>query len=441
MSTQPRRHARPRALVATATATAALSVLTACGSADPVPPSPESTGGIELVRADIGRAPATPAQAAAAVASVNGLGADLYRRLAAADPTGNLVFSPSSIATALAMTRFGARGATAAEMDRVLHVTDPTALPQSMNALDQVLAGRSGSFPFGDSTVEIALSTANSLWAQQGLTFDQDFLKTLASAYGAGVRTVDYQQAPEPARAAINAWVAQQTKDKITDLLAPGTIDTATRLTLVNAIYLKAPWQFPFAKELTTPGPFTDATGSTDTVPMMHLGESLPYASGKGWQAVGLPFAGGGLEMDILVPDAGTVAAFEKGLSADRLDAMTSALQQRPVVLTLPKWTAKTSVGLTAALKALGMPTAFTDDADFSGMTTAERFLISDVVHQATMTVDENGTEAAAATAVMMAGTSAPTSQVTLTVDRPFLVVLRDTETGAVLFLGRVAQP
>jgi serpin B len=415
--------------------------MAACGSSSPAPPSADSSGGIELVRADVGRAAATPAEAAAAVASVNALGTDLYRRLASADPTGNLVFSPSSIATALAMTRVGAKGATAAEMDHVLHVTDPAALPQSMNALDQVLASRSGSFPFGDSTVEITVSTANSLWGQRGLAFEPTFLQTLASSYGAGVRTVDYRQAPEPARAAINAWVAQQTKDKITDLLAAGTIDSSTRLTLVNAIYLKAPWQFPFAKELTAPGSFTDASGRTDTTAMMHLGESLPYASGKGWQAVGLPFIGGGLEMDIIVPDAGTLAAFEKALDADTLTEVTTALAARPVILTVPKWKSTTSVSLTEALQALGMPTAFTDAADFSGMTTAEQFLISDVVHQATMTVDEDGTEAAAATAVVMAGTSAPTSPVTLTVDRPFLLVLRDTQTGAVIFLGRVAHP
>jgi len=408
---------------------------TACGGS-----GDEEAAGGEVLRADVPRATVAPAAVEPAVASVNRVGTDLYRRLAA--ETGNIVLSPTSIATALAMARAGAAGLTATEMDSVLAVTDPAALHAGMNALDQALAARSGPQPQDDgTTVEVTLTSANSLWAQTDRTYEQLFLDLLASQYGAGLRTVDYERDPEAARAAINGWVAEETRDRIPELLPEGSVQPETRLTLVNAVYLKAPWRYAFAEGGTQPGPFTKTDGTTVQVPLMALDERLPYARGAGWQAVELPYAGGDLAMLVLVPDAGELTAFEQALTADQLAQIAGSLQATQVALRLPKWDTERELSLRDALAALGMPTAFTDAADFSGMTTEEPLQIADVIHQANITVDEKGTEAAAATAVVMEATAAAPQPVELTVDRPFVFALRDTATGAVLFLGRVTDP
>jgi len=264
------------------------------------------------------------------------------------------------------------------------------------------------------------------------------YLEALASRFDTGVRLVDYVAQPEAARALINSWVDDQTEHRIPELLVPGIITSDTRLTLVNAIYLKAPWQTPFQPSATRPGTFTLADGSTVEVPMMAARTSLPYAAGNGWQAVELPYIGHALALTVIMPD--DLAAFESSLTADQLAAIIEDLGEYNVTLTFPKFGIETKAMLAALLAALGMPSAFDGRADFSGITTAEALLISDVVHQANIDVDEKGTEAAAATAVVMRGGAAPQS-VTLHVDRPFLFALRDVPTGAVLFLGRVLDP
>jgi serpin B len=213
----------------------------------------------------------------------------------------------------------------------------------------------------------------------------------------------------------------------------------ATRLTLVNAIYLKAPWQTPFSEGATEEGTFTRADGSTVEVPFMATTSSYPYASGDGWQAVEVPYLGGSLAMTLILPD--DLAGFERTLTPDGLTAITSSLTDTQVALALPRFGIETKAELASILAALGMPTAFTDAADFSGITTAERLAISDVIHQANIDVDEKGTEAAAATAVVMRQTAMPSEPLTVRVDRPFLFALRDVPTGATLFLGRVGDP
>ena len=279
------------------------------------------------------------------------------------------------------------------------------------------------------------LRIANALWAQHGVAFQQPFLDVLAGEFGAGLELVDYHSDAEGARAEINAWVAAQTEDRIEELLGAGTITPDTRLTLVNAVYMKAPWQLPFERSATADQAFTRGDGSTVTAPMMHATRSMGYSTGGGSTAVELPYAGGGLSMLLVLPD--------ESVAADAVELPgPGALPTTKVRLTLPRWDTETSVSLADALAALGMPTAFTDGADFSGMTTEAPLRVSDVVHQADITVDEYGTEAAAATAVMMAATSAPDGEPPSVVfDRPFLFAVRTTDTGAVLFQGHVADP
>jgi len=369
--------------------------------------------------------------------SMESFGTDLYAVVATGD--GNVVFSPASIMTALAMTYAGARGVTAEEMAAVLHVDlDDPAFHAAMNALDLALESRS--FKSGDDRVQ--LSIANSLWGQDGLAFEQPFLDTLAEDYGTGMRLVDFKAAAEKARVQINDWVASQTNDKITDLIPAGVLNDLTRLVLVNAVYLDATWALQFDPNDTSYGSFTTLAGTQVTVPMMRQTSSFSYAKGDGWQAVQLPYSGNKLAMLLIVPDQGRFTDVEQELGSGLLSEAVAGLSPASVALTVPKFTFRTQAQLGSALKTLGMPTAFDpNSADFSGMTTEEQLLIDEVIHEAYIAVDEEGTEAAAATAVVMRATSAPMVDVTFEIDRPFIFALRDTETGALLFLGRVTDP
>jgi serpin B len=396
-------------------------------------------GEIALARANVPRAATSAGDAAAAADGINAFGLELYRLVAAGG--SNVVISPASIALALAMARAGARGTTAAEMDVVLHdvASDPHAA--WMNALDQALAARSGTFTDENGQdARVTLRIANAPFAQDGMPLEQAYLAALASRFGAGLRLVDYIGQTEAARKLINGWVDDQTEHRIPQLLDPGILTSLTRLTLVNAIYLKAAWQYPFDPDATESAAFTRLDGTTVSVPTMSLSASLPYASGAGWQAVELPYVGDALAMTLILPD--DLASFEKSLTAASLDEIVGSLGGRSVSLTMPRFGIETRARLAGLLTALGMPTAFDPDrADFSGITTAERLVISDVIHQANIDVDEKGTEAAAATAVVLRATAAPAEPVTVHLDRPFLFALRDVPTGTVLFLGRVSDP
>jgi serpin B len=278
------------------------------------------------------------------------------------------------------------------------------------------------------------------VFAQQGLHLDSGFLDTLAGEYGAAVGLVDYKTAAAAARTLINQWVAGETHDRITDLIPDGALDELTRLVLVNAVYLHADWATPFDKDATHDGPF-HAPGGDVQVPLMHGQEERGFAEGDGWKAVDLDYAGGQLAMTILVPDAGRFDEVTSHLDVTMLDAAT-ATKPATVDLTLPKFDIDKQLLLKDQLVALGMPTAFADHrADFSGITTDEELVIDDVIHQADVTVDEKGTVAAAATAVIMRTTSAPANPKTLVVDRPFVFLLRDKATGAVVFAGQVTNP
>jgi len=384
------------------------------------------------------RAAGSPGDAAQAASAIDAFGFDFYK--AALTSGGNAVFSPASIVLALSMAQAGARGETASQMDTVLHSAAGAGGGNGINSLDQALTGLSGTYKDANGTdQQLTLRIANAPFAQRGLQLQEPFLDTLASRYGAGLRLVDFQGDPSAACQLIDGWVSDQTEGRIPNLLAG--LDAATRLVLANAIYLKAPWQTPFDKKSTNPAPFTRSDGSQVSVPTMSLNLSEGgYASGSGWQAVELPYANGSLAMDIVVPD--NLATFERSLDSTLFDQIAAFLQSTDVDLTLPRFKIETKSDLSSVLARMGMPLAFDPDrADFSGITAPEQLYISAVVHQANISVDEKGTEAAAATAVVMTASLAPSKQVTLHVDRPFIFAVRDTNTGAILFLGRVADP
>ncbi|MFH1330724.1 MAG: serpin family protein [Actinomycetota bacterium] len=424
----------------TAAAVAALLALLApaCGDGGAV------SGG--LIASDLERrGPEAPAADVAAVAAGNNAFAVAAYAMLAAQEEGNLVYSPASIRLALAMTYAGAKGQTAAEMAEVLRFDlQGEALHAAFNALDQELASRNRVEPTLDDGVErkVRLSIANSLWGQQGFTFTPEFLDTLAANYGAGMRVVDFVAATEAARRAINDWVAGETNDRITDLIPEGVLSEMTRLVLTNAVYLDATWSSIFGKDATFDAPFFLLDGSEVSVATMHQESFFFYAAGDGWQAVELPYVGEELAMVFLVPDTGRFTEIEGLVGGGLLDEVVAGLEGVEVRLALPKFEFRFKASVADLLAGLGMPTAFDpDSADFSGMTTEDRLFISDVIHEAFIKVDEEGTEAAAATAVIMDPTSAPVEVVELAVDRPFLFSLYDRATGEVLFLGRVLNP
>jgi len=364
---------------------------------------------------------------------------DLYQAVRANQ--GNLLYSPYSISLALAMTYTGAEGETKQQMADTLSFTLPDdRLHPAFNALDLDLARR-GEDRQGEVGLRFQLNIANTIWGQEGYAFLPEFLDVLAQNYGAGLRLLDFVSAPEESRLAINDWVSDQTEGKIPDLMPQGLIDELTRLVLTNAIYFNAAWAFPFKPQDTEDGPFHLLDGGEVTVPMMKQGHEFGYAEGEGYQAVSLPYGVGGVSMVLLVPEAGQFEAFESSLNAERVDAIVKGLERWGVTLSMPKFDFESSFDLGEALATMGMPDAFSELADFSGMTGTRELLISAVVHKAFISVDEEGTEAAAATAAVGGLLSAPEGHAELTVDRPFVFLIRDYETGAVLFVGRVINP
>ncbi len=375
----------------------------------------------------------------ALVAGNSAFAFDLYQAIR--KEPGNLFYSPYSISVALAMTYAGARGETERQMAEVLRFRlEQARLHPAFNALDQALASRGAGAKAKDGQ-PFRLNIANSLWGQAGYKFLPAFLDTLAENYGAGLRLVDFQKSPDVARETINDWVANQTEGKIRDLIPQGAIDALTRLVLANAIYFNAAWMYPFEKDATQDGPFYLLDGSQVVVPMMRLDKHLRYFAGEGVQAVELPYDGGEVSMVLLVPDRGTFAAFEEGLSAEVVAGILARMETTSVNLTMPRFKYDSTLSLAGTLKAMGMPDAFSTDADFSGMDGTRNLAITDVFHKAFVAVDEAGTEAAAATAVIIGLTAMPASPVDLTVDRPFVFLIRDIQTGTILFVGRVLNP
>jgi serpin B len=365
---------------------------------------------------------------------------DLYQQLK--DKEGNLFYSPYSISLALAMTYGGARTETEEQMADALRFSLPqNRLHPAFNALALALDSR-GEGAQGKDGEGFRLNIVNAIWGQQDYPFLGDFLDLLAVNYGAGLRVLDFIGATEESRVTINDWVSDQTEGRIKDLIPAGAITTITRLVLTNAIYFNAAWEYPFEKDMTEDGIFYRLDGSEVTVPMMSQKETFGYGEGDGYQAVELPYDGNELSMVILLPASGRFGAFEEALDAAQVDGIIGGMEHRQVILTMPRFEFDSSFSLKEALSAMGMPLAFSEMADFSGMTGNRDLFIMDVVHKAFVSVDEEGTEAAAATAVIMGETAMPPSEaVEVTIDRPFIFLIRDIETGAILFVGRNQDP
>jgi serpin B len=370
----------------------------------------------------------------------NAFALDLYQTLR--DSDDNLFYSPYSISLALAMTYGGARGNTEAQMAQALHYDLPQAdLHAAFNRLDLDLAQSDTSE--NDDSQPMQLHIANAVWAQQDHPFLPAYLDLLALNYGAGIHLADFTSQAEPVRKEINRWVSDETDERIQDVIAPGLLDALTRMVLVNAIYFKADWQTQFDANDTRDAPFYLLDGSDVQVEMMSKDLHLPYMRGENFQAVELPYAGGSAAMDIIVPDEGQFTAFEASLDWEKMDGILAGMQASQVRLKMPKFTFRSQFDLPQQLSMLGMVDAFDQNlADFSAMDGEGYLYIRNVIHQAFVAVDEEGTEAAAATVVIMALRSAPSSyEVELTIDRPFFFLIRDTANGQILFAGRVLNP
>jgi serine protease inhibitor len=369
-----------------------------------------------------------------------GVAVDLARRLVApGEPlaTANLVVSPSSVATVLAMILPGARGPTAAEIATALHSRlDPGRLATAAGALDRALLEQA-------RADELDLRISNAVWTRERLALRREFERALVEAFRAGLHRVDFRRDPEAARRAINRLVSEQTAGKIPQLFDPGAIPPDSSLVLTNAIYLQARWLQAFDPDETRPEPFHLLDGGTTEVVMLHRQASSGYAKGGGWRAVELPYRGGRLVMDVILPDEGRFDQFRTGLEVERLREVLGALESREVRLALPKFDFDSDLDLRAPLQALGMRTAFTDSADFSGITGQAALKVELFAQRAHIEVDERGTTAAAATGATMRLVSVvtPRPPIEVRVDRPFLFAVRDRMTGSLLFIGQVTNP
>lgn len=372
--------------------------------------------------------------------SSNAFGFDLYQRLRG--KPGNLVVSPASVTTALTMPWGGARGETAEQMRRVLRLE---------GTADEVMAASGQlSRSLQDPSRPIVFRIANQLFAEKTYKLVPAYVQKTRAAFGAPVELLDFKQATERSRGRINQWVENKTERRIQNLIPPGGIEQETRLVLVNAIYFLGDWQIPFNSGETHTAPFHLTASKKKDVPTMHRTGSFRFAQKDGVTAVEIPYKGGELSMLILVPDqiAG-LAAVESTLDVKRLDAIVSALSADRVDLSLPKFEVNPgeSLSLGKDLKALGMPLAFDRGrADFTGIANPskpeDRLFFSKVFHKGFVRVDEKGTEAAAATAVVaLVPASVPAMPRQVRADRPFLFLIRDNASGLVLFLGRVSDP
>jgi serine protease inhibitor len=380
--------------------------------------------------------PGRAAQIPSVVEGNTAFALDLYGQLKAGP--GNLFFSPYSISTALAMTYAGARGETETQMAKVLHFSgDQGSLHAAFGQLQRQLAQ-------DDNARGCQLNVANALWAQQGHAFLPAFLGIAKDDYQANLAQADFKTQAEAARGAINRWVEQQTKDKIKDILPPGSVDASTRLVLANAIYFKGAWAKPFRKAGTTSQPFHLSPTTQKDVQLMHHLDTVRYMENPSLQAVEMPYSGGGVSMVILLPrQIDGCRQLENGLTPALLADTLQQMKQQRVDIYLPRFKLESTFKLNDALAELGMPNAFAS-ADFSAMDGAKDLLISGVFHKAWGEVNEEGTEAAAATGIAMAMSAMPHPEAPPPVfraDHPFLFFIRDTRSGSLLFVGRLADP
>lgn len=385
--------------------------------------------------------------AAPSTTNVSALGAgnralafELYAQIAKRSENKNVLFSPYSISTALSMLYAGAAGSTESEMKKALHfdLAEP-ALYEAFNATALALASR-GMGQAGADGTPFRLNVDNSIWTQRDYPIEPTYLDTLAKHYGAGVQQQDFRVAPEPARKTINDWVSERTEKLIPELLPMGSITNDTRVVLTNTVYFNASWQTKFKPESTSDGPFTKLDGSKVTTSLMRGKSRAAYAEGTNYKAVALPYASAELSFLAILPNDGAFASVEAGLNPAFFDALQAKLASEEVQVTFPKLDYKAKSELNDLLVELGMKAAFSDGADFSGIT-KDRVAVDGVIHEAVIKVIEGGTIAAAATGITVGTTSIPAEPKTIVLDRPFLLAIYDAPTGSVLFLGRVLDP
>jgi serpin B len=372
------------------------------------------------------------ADSAAIVTGNNQFAIDLYGHLRSHE--GNLFFSPSSISIALSMTYGGAKGDTEQQMAHVLHFNLPQLqLHQAFSALlDRLRTHATG----------IEVSIANRLWGQSGYNFLPAYLQLTKQQYGAGLGQVDFRQHTEAARQAINSWVEEQTNGKIKDLIPPGALNDFTRLVLTNAIYFKGDWAAQFDKKATKELPFHTSAGAHVNVPMMYQKHPFKYRAVDNLQILELPYVGNRLSMVVLLPkEVDGLRSLEEKLTETNLEKWTSALREQEVEVYLPKFTMTSEFSLKDVLQAMGITSAFdAGKADFSGMDGKQDLHLSAVLHKAYVDVNEEGTEAAAATGVLIEEAMIRVTPI-FRADHPFLFLIRDNKTGSILFMGRVVNP
>lgn len=378
---------------------------------------------------------APAADQAALAQGNNAFAVDLYSHLRT--QPGNLFFSPESISTAFSMAYAGARGQTATQIQQVFHFTLP---PERLHpAMGALLRSMNGPHPHYE------LHVADALWAEQDETFLPDYLKLMQDDYGAGLQRVDFLHASEAVRGQINNWVAQETNNRIQNLIGPGALTPQTRLVLTNAIYFKGSWQAPFLADDTMTENFYLSAKQTVKTPLMHRTGDYYYFDGGSFQALELPYNGSELAMVVLLPkQKDGLPALEKQFTAAAVNTWIDKLELADkVVLTLPRFTMTQQFELSSALSAMGMPQAFSSQADFSGMTGKPGFTISAAIHKAFVEVNEQGTEAAAATGMIMVATAMRDEPppIVFRADHPFLFLIRDLQSGEILFLGRLENP
>jgi len=358
---------------------------------------------------------------------------DLFRNIRSTQ--GNLFFSPFSISTALAMTYGGARGDTQEQMIQALHF-----LP-NQEQFHPAFALLADTLKEIEEKGFVNLKAANSLWPQKGKKFEKQYLRLLKKTYGLRITSLDYGD-EEAARQTINAWVDETTEGKIKDLIPAGILNNLTRLVLANAIYFKGDWEAQFDPTLTSEAPFFVTPDEQVMAPMMSQTHDFRYGEVDNLQILELPYAGNDLSMILLLPaERDGLAKLEESMTVENLQQWLGNLEETEVEVSLPKFEISFPFRLDDALKSLGMVDAFSPKADFSGMDGTTELFIGAALHKAFVSVDEQGTEAAAATAMIMQLKALPFPSVIVRADHPFVFIIRENRTGCLLFMGRVASP
>ena len=365
----------------------------------------------------------------------------LYQQLQAqGDQQGNLAFSPYSVSATMAMLHAGAREDTAVEMAEVLNFQlEPENLHAGFRDLREVLNHRGAELEEGD---DLSLLSANSMWFDENQPLLEDFVAMLDIYHGSSFHQVSFEQAPEDAREAMNTWVAEQTADQLTDLLPEGSIVPETRLVLLNALHFTGDWLYPFDQEESFTGDFKTLAGETVSTAMMYQEVPAQYTQGEFYEAVSLDYVGHDLSMVLVVPEPGQFQTVQENLDAGMLQNIHDNLSDGLVELTLPAFELEQRIGLRDALQGLGLAQVFDpNSADLSGISDDYSLFLDAVLQKAVVTVDEEGTEAAAATGAVVREVSQPELLGTLTIDRPFMFFIQDQETQTILFAGQLVEP